>query len=73
MTTQFAAALKKFLRERETVREKELGSYDCSPFAENNQSWGSTQTGQYGSIDVNWKELDAAIDAFCATFKKEKP
>jgi len=61
----FAHALKQWLRQRELKLQEEEYS-DVSPFVENNMAQGSTQTGQYGSIDVNWPELDKAIDEFCA-------
>ncbi|MCC6489102.1 MAG: hypothetical protein IT364_16505 [Candidatus Hydrogenedentes bacterium] len=63
-----AKKLKAFLRAKEQQLTEKNACWDCSPFAEDNQEWGTTETGQYGSIDINWPELDAAIDEFCATF-----
>jgi len=67
----FVAALKVRLEKRATELDKGCGN-TIGSFLEDNRRYGSTMTGQWGSVDVDWDALNAEIDAFAAEFEKEK-
>lgn len=60
---RFADGLKAKLR---------AGPFDPNQFVADYGGMGSTMTGWMSEIEVDWDELDKAIDEFAASFEKER-
>lgn len=53
--------------------KKHLRTMDPYDIAEDQGRMGSTQTGWMEDIQIDWEELDKAIDQFALSFKVTKP